>query len=378
MSSSRIIPLFIVINSLQSGGTERFVLSVFSRLDPSKFSVRIFALRSEGALRNDFVAQGLLSPGGLLGLFVALIRTSFCARSSRPILHCFLPQPYLFGASLGLVCGLNACIMSRRSRNHYQLRHPLAAWVERRLHRYVDAFIGNSLAVVQDLLSEGAHPDSVHLIYNGIDPTCFAVGHKRTELRRLVRTQLNIPEDRVLISCIANLFAYKGHADLLEAFALLTAAGLSQTILLLVGRDAGTLSTLQAQAAHLGISDSLSFLGERNDIANLLAATDIGVLASHEEGFSNAVLQGMAAGLPMVVTNVGGNAEAVIDGECGFVVPPRAPLALASALDVLIRDRALRQAMGATARRRVSSSYSLDTCVATHEALYDQLWHRPT
>ena len=111
------------------------------------------------------------------------------------------------------------------------------------------------------------------------------------------------------------------------------------------------------------------------DIPDLLAASDIGVLASYEEGFSNAVIEGMAASLPMVVTDVGGNAEAVIDGECGYVIPPHDPTALAKALENLICDSGRRQNMGEAARRRVAES-PLDACVAAYEALYVELWDR--
>ena len=266
--------------------------------------------------------------------------------------------------------------MSRRSRNHYQSHHPLAAWVERRLHRRMDALVGNSRAVVQDLLDEGAPPDRVRLIYNGVDAGRFAAGEVRIERRCALRTELGLPDDRVVLTCVANLFPYKGHADLLDALALLGAGFAARATLLLVGRDAGARAALEAQAARLGLSASVRFLGERGDVPDLLVASDIGVLASHEEGFSNAVLEGMAAGLPMVVSDVGGNAEAVTDGECGHVVPARAPAVLAQALADLIGDVGRRQAMGEAARRRVAASFSLDACVAAYEALYEELWER--
>ena len=274
------------------------------------------------------------------------------------------------------MCAATACVMSRRSRNHYQSHHPLAAWVERRLHRRMDALVGNSRAVVQDLLDEGAPPDRVRLIYNGVDAGRFAAGEVRIERRCALRTELGLPDDRVVLTCVANLFPYKGHADLLDALALLGAGFAARATLLLVGRDAGARAALEAQAARLGLSASVRFLGERGDVPDLLVASDIGVLASHEEGFSNAVLEGMAAGLPMVVSDVGGNAEAVTDGECGHVVPARAPAVLAQALADLIGDVGRRQAMGEAARRRVAASFSLDACVAAYEALYEELWER--
>ena len=111
----------------------------------------------------------------------------------------------------------------------------------------------------------------------------------------------------------------------------------------------------------------------RRDVERILPAADLGVLASHEEGFSNAVLEIMATGLPVVVTDVGGNAEAVPDGECGRVVPPRAPAALAAAIVELAGDLRRRRTMGAAARRRVADRFSVEVCVDRYLRLYASL-----
>jgi len=372
------IPLTTVIRSLDCGGTEKHLLQVLPLLDETRFDVRLHPLHCGGRLTDDFVRKGVSVVGtansggrmsGLLSLASSILRV-------RPLVHCFLPEAYMFGASLGLMFGARSVVMSRRSRNHYQSRHPVAAWLERRLHKRMDALLGNSRAVVQDLIDEGAPPDRVRLIYNGIDVGRFAAGGVRLERRRAVRTEHGLLDERVVLTCVANLFPYKGHADLLEALALLGANVPARPILLVVGRDAGARAALEAQTAQLGLSETVYFLGERHDIPDLLAASDVGVLASHEEGFSNAVIEGMAAGLPMVVSNVGGNAEAVVDGECGYVVPARDPAALAKALALLIDDAGRRQSMGEAGRKRVVAEFSIEACVSAYESLYEELWER--
>ena len=100
-----------------------------------------------------------------------------------------------------------------------------------------------------------------------------------------------------------------------------------------------------------------------------LSASDICLLYSHEKGFSNAVIEGMWAGLPMIVTNVGGNAEGVIDGETGLVVPPRDPLAFADAIVRRASDPQLRRKYGERARRRMERNFTLSGCVAAYEAM---------
>jgi glycosyltransferase involved in cell wall biosynthesis len=375
------IPLSIVTRSLDCGGAEQHLLQVLPMLDETRFDVRLHPLHCGGRLTAVFVGKGVSVVGAADagGRMSGLVSLTSAIRSTRPLVHCFLPEAYLFGASLGLIFGARSVVMSRRSRNHYQSRHPVAAWIERRLHRRMDALLGNSRAVVRDLLDEGAPPERVRLIYNGIDAGGYVTGEARVGRRRALRAELGLADDRVVLICVANLFHYKGHADLLEALALLGAGFLVRTTLLLVGRDAGARMALEAQTARLGLATGVRFLGERADVPDLLAASDIGVLASHEEGFSNAVIEAMAAGLPMIVSDVGGNAEAVIDGECGHVVPVRDPEALAKALALLIDDADRRQAIGDAARRRVIASFSLDACVAAYEALYEELWdRRPT
>ena len=114
-------------------------------------------------------------------------------------------------------------------------------------------------------------------------------------------------------------------------------------------------------------------MGSRNDIPDLLSASDIGLLCSHEEGFSNAILEGMAAGLPMVVTDVGGNSEAVVNGKTGVVVPARQPAALGQAILELAKDSKRRKEFGGAGRARVEAEFSLEKSVEGYEEVYGSL-----
>lgn len=375
--SSR-IPILILLHSLDSGGTEGHLLKVLPRINAEKFDIRLLALHQGGRLFNAFSESGLKiilpsSSNRRWRVWKSLVQE---IRQSKPLLHCFLPEPYLLGGVTGLLFGAPVMMMSRRSRNHYQSRHPAAALIERRLHLRMDALLGNSQAVVRDLIGEGAPPEKVRLLYNGIDAGRFFTGSDRASRREDVRAQLGIDNDSVVLVCVANMFLYKGHADLLNALAIMGRDFTENCTLLLAGRDAGARITLEQQASDLGLADSIRFLGERSDVAELLAASDICVLPSHEEGFSNAVLEGMAAGLPLVVTDVGGNPEAVVDGECGCVVPAHDPGALATGLGKLISSSAARDAMGIEARRRVIELFSIDSCVAAYEATYEEAWEK--
>lgn len=259
--------------------------------------------------------------------------------------------------------------MSRRSLNRYQLKYPLLARVERWLHPHMDAVLGNSQAVVLELEQEGVNDDRLGLLYNGIDLAQFDNLPSRTSIRK----NLGISEQALLMVCVANLIPYKGHADLIRALGEIHAELPGDWAVAMVGRDSGIGAELRALAEKEGIAKYIIWLGERSDAIAICSAADMGVLSSHEEGFSNSVLEGMAAEVAMVVTDVGGNGEAVINGECGIVVPARDTSALAQAILTLARDERMRERMAKAGRQRIIKEFSLDTCVDQYAGLYQAL-----
>jgi glycosyltransferase involved in cell wall biosynthesis len=286
------------------------------------------------------------------------------------IAHFYLPGPYLIGAHVAIAARVPVKIMSRRSLSDYQRNWPLVAKLERRLHTKMDAVIGNSKAVVRQLIEEGIPETKVRLIYNGIEVSRALPD--RAEARR----RLGISEDALVGVVIATLIHYKGHRELVRGLSHIEQEMPSNWTVLVAGRDHGIRAELEALAAARGISHRLRFLGEYSDIPGLLAVADFGLLTSREEGFSNVILEGMAAGLAMIVTDVGGNAEAVVHAETGFVVPPRNPKAISDAVIMLARDPQARQRLGAAARQRVEQEFSIYKCVKAHLDLYEDLLGR--
>ncbi len=378
-----------VVGSLEVGGAERHLVQVLPRLDAARFQATVFCLTHRGALAGEIEAAGVpvlalgerpraAADGTLMQArrgVAALWRLRRTLRASRPdVAHFFLPAAYLVGGIASLGAPVRRRVMSRRSLNDYQRDHPALARLERLLHRRMDAVLGNAQAVLDQLRREGAPAARLGLIYNGVDPGSAAAAADR---RGEVRGRLGIAEDALVAVLVASLIAYKGHADLLRALAAERGRLPSGWTLLCVGRDDGIGAELRALAHHLGVAEQVRWLGQRDDTPALLAAADVGILCSHQEGFSNSILEGMAARLPMVVTDVGGNAEAVVDGETGLVVPAQDPARLGAALASLAGDSARRRAMGAAGRRRVREHFSLDACVAAYERLYEGLLTAP-
>ncbi len=373
-----------VIGSMGVGGAEQHLLTVSGALVREGWQCEVFALDPVGPLRASFETAGVsvigidLPPflGRLLPYprLLARVRLMLAAprllwhlwRSRPQVIHFFLPAAYIIGGIVSL-CGPRARrIMSRRSLNLYQSKYKLLRRIEHWLHSKMDRICGNSHSVINDLLSEGVRRERICLTYNGVAMDRFLGARSRSE----VRAELGISEGALVFVIVANLIPYKGHADLLNAFETIKHRLPRDWVCLCIGRDDGIENALQDQAERLGITAYIRFLGSRKDVPDLLAAADIGVLCSHEEGFSNAILEGMAAGLPMVVTDVGGNAEAVTDGETGLVVPPHSPDQLGVALLSLVDNPDRRYEMGECGKRRVLKLFSMQACLQAYVDIY--------
>jgi len=228
--------------------------------------------------------------------------------------------------------------------------------------------LANSQAVYKNLVDEGVAEDKLCLIYNGIDMRLFEVNYDR----QAIRSVFGIPKDSVVFLIVANLIEYKGHEDLITAFALIKNKIPQDWRLLCVGRDDGIGGRLKTFSDSLGLGSYVIWTGPRKDVPAIQAASDIGVLSSHEEGFSNAILECMASSFPMVVTDVGGTAEAVIDGDSGLVVPAKNSSALGQALLALALD-CHRSSMGNRGRIRVMKKFTMDICIERYDLMYRQL-----
>jgi len=175
-------------------------------------------------------------------------------------------------------------------------------------------------------------------------------------------------ENSARICVVARLAPVKGLDILLEAFAQVHVA-FPDVQLWVVG--SGPLRrALEEQVEKSGLGSAVVFLGERRDVSAVLAHCHLAVLSSHAEGLPNAILEYMAACLPVVVTNVGGNAELVVDGETGLIVPPNDPQSLAKALLYFLRNPENASRMGETGRKRVEAYFTVERMVTETENLY--------
>jgi len=376
-----------VIGDLDVGGCQQHLLQLLPRLRERGIRPVVYCVTHKGALAAAMEAAGIEVRTHPLGgsrrlpralrrsvvLPVTVVTLCLLLLTRRPAaVHCFLPAAYLIGAPCAVLTRVPFRLMSRRSLNHYQAGRSLLARFERWLHRHMQALLGNSRAVVGQLREEGAPGDRLGLIHNGVD--CRQFHPVAPEYRVALRRRVGLGPGNLVLLMVANLIPYKGHADLLAALAEISDRLPAAWVLLLVGRDDGIGKVLQARARAFGIGGRVRFLGSRGDVAELMQLADIGVLPSHQEGFSNTVLEAMASSLPVVVTEVGGNPEAIEDGVTGLIVPLGDRVALGEALIRLAYDPALRARLGRTARERVEKHFSIDECVRKYGYLYGSLF----
>lgn len=212
------------------------------------------------------------------------------------------------------------------------------------------------------------------VVRNGIDTACFAAAADSLLYRFPVRASLSLPPDAPVALCVARLSPEKGVGTFLEACALLIAAkpqGGSDDARFVVAGDGPLRATLLRQRTLLGLEDHVSLLGARSDVPELLSASDVFCQPSYEEGLGLAVIEAMAAGLPVVATRVGGLPEVVRENETGLLVPPRDPPALARALEALLFDPVRARAFGEAGRARAQAHFTEAAMIAATRAVYD-------
>jgi sugar transferase (PEP-CTERM/EpsH1 system associated) len=235
--------------------------------------------------------------------------------------------------------------------------------VRRLLSPFVTEFVTVSRDLARWLVEDVRVPArKVSTIYNGVDTQRYASGDRAD-----ARQALGIPVDWTVAGTVGRLDPVKDQACLIRAFA--RAAGEAKRVLVIVG-DGPCREELAALVKELAIGDRVRLLGERNDIPLILRALDVFVLSSIGEGISNAILEAMAAGLPVIATRVGGNVELVREALTGRLIEPRRPEALAEALSAYFDDPVLARAHGAAGRERVATDFGLDRMLAEYISLY--------
>lgn len=376
------IRLVHCIGTMRLGGAEKQLAELICRLPRERFEQSLVLVQGGGPLIERVKQAGCevitldynqkfskFDPrcygamGYALGQFVRHLR------QRRPhILHAQLYWANILSVLAGQMARVPVILTSRLQLSHYKEGRPLLQKIENAANRWTTAIFANSEAVRQDAMKyEKVAPEKIKIIYNGVVLDDFEQPDPEP-----LRREFAVQPGELVLTAVANLHPYKGHDDLLRAVAMLRPK-YPHLRAILPGRDQGMRARLEALIKELKLESAAQLIGERKDVPRLLALADVVIHPSHEEGFSNSILEAMAAGRPLVVTAVGGNPEAVLEGENGFVVPPRSPEALAEAIEKLVSDAELRERMGKASRRRIETEFSMDRMIERFTAWYEEL-----
>lgn len=359
-----------VVESLEVGGLERCVLTLTRAQRDAGHAVRIVCLFIAGALAEDAAALGIGVEvcGKRDGIdFGALRRLRALLAAGKPYVvhtHNAVAHYYTAGA-----------LPARRGPRLVNTRHGMGAWPYSRkreaLYRAAllrtDAVALVCEAARRSFVDRGVVPAPLaHVVHNGID---LRQTRPRSEQHvAALRRVLGVSEASLLLGTVGRLNAAKDHANLLDAMAMLRARGVDCA--LMVAGDGELRGALQQRGRALGLEACVHWLGARNDVPDLLAGLDLFVLSSLTEGYSMALVEAAAAGLPMVATDVGGNRE-IVTTENGLLVPAADAQALALVIARLAAEPAIRRRMGKAARSWALRHGDVGQMAVAYAGLYD-------
>lgn len=357
------------------GGTERQVWHLIQSIDRSRYEPSITLLRNSEYIQNngfpcEVAVLGISKLVSLSSIYKLLRFTLVLRQKDYRIVHCFFNDVSLIAPPLCRMFGIRV-LVSRRDMGFWH--NPWMLVALRLVSRLVDRYVVNSQAVkrvVQD--REHAAAKNISVIYNGyVSPTAKSGGVADVSKR------LGFPEDAPVIGIVANLRPIKRVDTLVEAFAAVQ-LHFPDARLVIVGDTQSeqakwVLEALKELSRRLGVHDRIVFTGSVNDSAFYVNRFTVAVLCSESEGFSNALIEYMQAGRPIICTDTGGNPELVQDGTNGFLVPVGDVDALADRLVKLLSDIALAQKLGEAARETVHSNYSNARMISEHMACYDDV-----
>lgn len=365
-----------LIGSFHNGGSERQAVNLTRLLkDDATVDVSVAVLNNEGSLRLEVEQLDL----GEIPEFplTSFFRPSF-VRQTRAlaehlreekidIIHTHDFYTNVIGMAAAASAGTFARVASKRETEGVRTKGQER--VERIAFGASSKIVVNSAAVHEHLVDRGLKEDRLELIHNGVDVAPFDAARQRAgEVRHI----LDLPEDRKLVTVVANLrHDVKNIPMFLRAVDRVTEE-ISDARFVIAGEGERKVD-IEAMAVQLGIEQFTYFVGRCDDVPGLLAASSVCVLPSRAEGFSNSVLEYMAAGKPVVVTDVGGASEAVIHEETGYLVASDDDGSMAERLMELLKDDDKAAKFGAAARKRVGAEFSTERQLEKTLDLYKRL-----
>jgi glycosyltransferase involved in cell wall biosynthesis len=351
------VPIALVISSFEPGGTEHQMIELMRRLDQSQWEIHVVSLRG-GPWRHrvadvapivTWPVHSLRSPRMFQHMWAFV---KWCHAHRIALVHTLDQPANLFGLAGAALAGVPVRIANRRDVNPG--RRTIELGVQRMAYTGAHRVVANCRAAADRLRLERLPERKIAIVSNGVDPSRFAERHERATLSRVV--------------AVANLRPEKGHDVLIDAAALVLRR-FPETRFDIVGggpmRD-----VLAVRARTQGVAHAVRLLGHQDDVPKAFDDADVFVHPSRSEAFPNAVLEAMAAGLPIVASDVGGIPELIENERNGLLSPVGNPDALAERMCRLIADPPLAARLASAARHDARTRFSFERMVTAFEALY--------
>jgi glycosyltransferase involved in cell wall biosynthesis len=369
------IRIAFVASTFGIGGAERVIAEVIARLRPDRFAPSLYFLREAGPVGRTLLERGIAGAERLerrRGDPLASVRLWRYFRKERPhVVFCMdHHNAMLAGRLAGLAAGARALVIGSHSTGLFGRRGSLRRR-DRWLLEFTDCVVALSGSHARYLRErEGVPAGKLRVIENGIDVDAFggAAGGARD-----ARAELGIGAAEAVVTMVAGLRPEKAHEVLLEAAVRLRS--LRPAVHFWIVGEGARRAELEARVDGMDLRGRVHFLGARRDVPELLRASTVLVLPSHPvvETLPLAVLEAMAAGVPVVATPVGSIPEVIRDGENGLLVPPADAAALAGAIASLVGDGPRARRLAEAGRRTVAQRYSAARMAAGYAALFDEL-----
>jgi glycosyltransferase involved in cell wall biosynthesis len=369
-----------LITGLEKGGAETMLAQLIGRMDKQRFVNVVVSLTQDGPIGEEIRRNGVSTR--IVGMSrsspspAAFWRLYRLMRQERPaVVQTWLYHADFFGLIAGWLARVPAIAWNIRcsdmdERYRHGINRMLLAALGG-LSRFPDVVVANSRAGRNFHGELGYRPKKWVILENGFDLEKF---HPDPEARNALRHELGVPTTTQLIGLVARHDPIKDHQTFLHAAAHLMANNPNVHFVLAGASVNDANRELTSTINELELNARVHLLGSRNDIPRLTAGLDIATCCSRSEGFPNIVGEAMACAVPCVVTDVGD--AALIVGDCGVVVPPGEPRALADGWQQLITKEGGAADFGRRALARIEANYSMDRCVKRYQTLYDELAQR--
>ncbi|EMA18106.1 glycosyltransferase [Haloarcula amylolytica] len=375
--------LWYFIGALVVGGAERTLIDLANEVNGEEYDVTIWTIFSTNPLETELSPEvtvrsltdaGRVANGAIEGVESPLVYLfaplKFClaARREQPdLIQSFLFYDNVIARLAGVFCSASIITGIREVPNEEPF---VRSVIDRMTISLSDVIVSNSTAGRDYAVERGAEEENVAVVYNGRN-----IEQYRTTDSAELRSELDIPMGATVVGTVGRLVERKGHFDLLDAWPSIVSE-IPDAHLVFVG-DGRDRERMAERVDSLGCADSVHFLGTRQDVPALLGAMDVFAFPSHYEGLPGAVIEAMAAELPIVATPVDGTSDLLENYRTGLFVDVQAPDEIAWATIRLHQHQPLAETLGTAAGQRAASEFTIESMVDGFERLYQEIETEP-